>query len=115
MLFRSDSNKIIKATVIRVSPGFDPQTRKINVDLEIADGDIEFRGGVRTELTIELPDPGGAVIVPKSALVKAYEEYFIMTPEGKRVRIVLLGSADDNMRRVTSPDVHPGESYLLNP
>lgn len=111
----TDSNKIIKAVVLRVSPGFDSQTRKINVDLEIAEGDIEFRGGIRTELTIDLPDPGGAVIVPKSALVKAYEEYFLMTPGGERVRVVLLGSADDNMRRVTSPDVHPGDSYLLNP
>jgi len=111
----TDLNKIIKAKVVRVSPGFDPQTRKINVDLEIAEGDFEFRGGIRTELIIGLPDPGGAVIVPKSALVKAYEEYFLMSKDGKRVRVVLLGSADDGMRRVTSPDVRPGDSFLLNP
>lgn len=111
----TDLNKKIQATVARVSPGFDPQTRKINVDLEITKGDFEFRGGLRTELDIDLPDPGGAVIVPKSALIKAYEEYFLMTPDNERVRVVLLGSADDGMRRVTSPDVRPGDRFLLNP
>lgn len=111
----TDLNQTISATVARVSPGFDPQTRKINVDLEIDKGDFEFRGGLRAELVIDLPDPGGAVIVPKSALIKAYEEYFLMTPDGERVRVVLLGSADNNMRRVTSPDVRPGASYLLKP
>jgi len=111
----TDLDKSIQAKVARVSPGFDPQTRKINVDLEIDKGDFEFRGGIRTELVIDLPDPGGAVIVPKSALVKAYEEYFLMTPDNKRVRVVLLGSAEDNMRRVTSPDIRPGDSFLVNP
>ncbi len=111
----TDLNKTIKATVARVSPGFDPQTRKINVDLEIDKGDIEFRGGLRTELVIDLPDPGGAVIVPPSALIKAYEEYFLMTPDRKRVRVVLLGGAEDGMRRISSPDVKPGDIFLLHP
>jgi len=111
----TDMNTAISARVLRVSPGFDPQTRKINVDLEISKGDFEFRGGIRTELVIDLPDPGGAVVVPKSALVKAYEEYFLMTPEGSRVRVVLLGSAEGDLRRVSSPDVRPGDSFLLHP
>jgi len=111
----TDLNKTIKARIIHVSPGFDPQTRKINVDLEIVEGDFEFRGGIRTELTLGLPDPGGAVIVPRSALVKAYEEYFLMTRDGNRVRVVLMGGADGDMRRVSSPDVRPGDSFLLHP
>lgn len=110
-----DLGQTIRATVARVSPGFDSQTRKINVDLEITEGDFEFRGGLRTELGINLPDPGGAVMVPKSALIKAYEEYFLMTPDQKRVRVVLLGSADNGMRRVTSPDVRAGDRFLLKP
>ncbi|MBI9078837.1 MAG: efflux RND transporter periplasmic adaptor subunit [Pseudodesulfovibrio sp.] len=111
----TDLNRIIKARVIHVSPGFDPQTRKINVDLEIAEGDFEFRGGIRTELKLGLPDPGGAVIVPESALVKAYEEYFLMTPDDNRVRVVLMGGADGNMRRVSSSNVRPGDRFLLYP
>jgi RND family efflux transporter MFP subunit len=110
----TDLGGTVRAKVARVSPGFDAQTRKINVDLEIAEGDFEFRGGIRTELDIGLPDPGGAVLVPQSALVKAYEEYFLMTPDNQRVRVVLLG-ADDDLRRVTGPDVRPGDVFLLNP
>jgi RND family efflux transporter MFP subunit len=111
----TDLGGTVKARVARVSPGFDPVTRKINVDLEITKGDFEFRGGIRTELDVALPDPGGAVVVPASALVKAYEEYFLMTPGGKRVRVVLLGSAGDGLRRVSGPDVRPGDVFLLNP
>ena len=111
----TDMDKTVTAKVARVSPGFDEETRKINVDLEITQGDFEFRGGLRTELVIDLPDPGGAVVVPKSALVKAYEEYFLLTPDGERVRVVLLGSADKGMRRVTGEDVRPGDSFLLKP
>ena len=111
----TDLGVTIPAKVARVSPGFDAQSRKINVDLEITKGDFEFRGGIRTELTIDLPDPGGAVIVPKSALVKAYEEYFLMTPSGERVRVVLLGSGDDDTRRVSGSDIRPGDVFLLKP
>ncbi|WP_250645555.1 hypothetical protein [Salidesulfovibrio onnuriiensis] len=105
----------VHAHVERVSPGFDPETRKINVDLQIDKGDFEFRGGVRTELTLDLPDPGGSVLVPASALVKAYEEHFLVLPDKERVRVVLLGSGPDNTRRVTSPDVRPGDEFLKYP
>lgn len=111
----TDLGKTVEAKVALVSPGFDPKTRKINVDLEITKGDFEFRGGLRTKLVLNMPDPGGAVLVPKSALVKAYEEYFLMTPDNKRVRVMLLGSAKDNMRRVSSPDVKPGMKFLIKP
>ena len=111
----TDLGGTVQARVARVSPGFDPVTRKINVDLEISKGDFEFRGGIRTELDIALPDPGGAVVVPESALVKAYEEYFLMTPDGERVRVVLLGADGEGLRRVTGPDVRPGDRFLLNP
>ena len=110
-----DLNRTIDAKVARVSPGFDAQTRKINVDLEIVEGDFEFRGGLRTELIIDLPDPGGAVVVPRSALVKAYEEYFLMTPDNKRLRVVLLGSGEGGTRRVSSPDVRAGDTFLVKP
>lgn len=111
----TDLGKTIRASVARVSPGFDAQTRKINVDLEIAEGDFEFRGGLRTELVLDLPDPGGAVIVPRSALIKAYEEYFLMTPDRERVRVVLLGSGPGGTRRVSGSEVRAGDTFLLEP
>ncbi|WP_285907520.1 efflux RND transporter periplasmic adaptor subunit [Pseudodesulfovibrio pelocollis] len=111
----TDLGQDVAATVARVSPGFDAQSRKINVDLEIASGDFEFRGGLRVELSLDLLDPGGAVLVPASALIKAYEEHFLMTPDGERVHVVLLGSAEGGMRRVSGQDVRPGDTFLLYP
>lgn len=110
-----DHGGTVKAAIERVAPGFDPETRKINVDLEIAEGAVEMRGGVRAQLVLPLPDPGGSVLVPRTALLKAYEEYFLVTPEGQRVRVMLLGTQADENYRVSSPDVLPGDRFLLNP
>ncbi|MUM77633.1 HlyD family efflux transporter periplasmic adaptor subunit [Pseudodesulfovibrio sp. F-1] len=111
----TDLGQDVAAAVARVSPGFDAQSRKINVDLEIAQGDFEFRGGLRVELLLDLKDPGGAVLVPASALIKAYEEHFLMTPDGERVHVVLLGAAGGGMRRVSGQDVRAGDTFLLHP
>jgi RND family efflux transporter MFP subunit len=110
-----DEGGAVTARVERVAPGYDPETRKINVDLEIASGDIVMRGGIRTELVLPLPDPGGAVLVPRSALLKAYEEFFLVRPEGGRVRVMLLGGGPEGTVRVSSPDVRPGDRFLTEP
>ncbi|MBU1612522.1 MAG: HlyD family efflux transporter periplasmic adaptor subunit [Proteobacteria bacterium] len=105
----------VPARLLREAPGFDPESRKINVDLVILEGDFPFRGGIRTELTIDLPDPGGAVTVPASALVRAYEDYFLVKPDGIRVKVLLLGSGSDGSRRVSAEEVSPGDVFLLLP
>ncbi|GAB7021648.1 efflux RND transporter periplasmic adaptor subunit [Salidesulfovibrio brasiliensis] len=110
-----DHGGTVEASIERVAPGFDPETRKINVDLEIAGGELEMRGGVRAQLVLPLPDPGGSVLVPRSALVKAYEEHFLVNPDGERVRVMLLGTRGDDLYRVSSPDVRPGDRFILNP
>lgn len=110
-----DEGGAVTARVERVAPGYDPETRKINVDLEITSGDISMRGGIRTELVLPLPDPGGAVLVPRTALLKAYEEFFLVRPEGGRVRVVLLGGGPGGTVRVSSPDVRPGDRFVVAP
>lgn len=111
----TDLDTTVQASVAKVSPGFDQQTRKIPVDLEITEGSFQFRGGLRTELELELPDPNGAVLVPASALVKAYEEYFLIKPDGERVNVVYLGGTKDNMRRVRGENVEAGDRFRLHP
>ncbi|MBT8406925.1 MAG: HlyD family efflux transporter periplasmic adaptor subunit, partial [Deltaproteobacteria bacterium] len=46
----------LKASVARISPAFDAETRKIKVELAVASGVSEKRGGLRTELTLSIPD-----------------------------------------------------------
>ncbi|WP_319777628.1 efflux RND transporter periplasmic adaptor subunit [Maridesulfovibrio sp.] len=105
----------VPAKLERISPDFDPETRKVEVDFEISKGKFEFRGGLRTELNIQMPDPGGAVVVPKSALLKAYDDTFLVRPDGVRVKVLVLGETEDGKARVSSRAVKAGEEFLLKP
>ncbi len=105
----------VPANLERISPDFDPETRKVEVDFEISTGDFEFRGGLRTELNIKMPDPGGAVVVPKSALLKAYDDTFIVRPDGVRVKVLVLGDTEDGKARVSSRAIKAGEEFLTKP
>lgn len=114
-LFLPDEGKNgieVGASVERVSPDFDPQTRKTNVDLVIREGVPEKRGGLRTELVMQLPDPSGAVLVPLSALEKRYEEFWLTRPDGERVNVVFLGNGASDTCRVRSPEVKPGDRFV---
>ncbi len=110
-----DLNMEVAAELERISPDFDPETRKVEVDFEIRKGDFDFRGGLRTELDLEMDDPGGSVLVPQSAVVKAYDDNFIVRPDGVRVKVLVLGNSKSGKIRVSSRAVLPGQEFLLNP
>ncbi|SMF24776.1 efflux RND transporter periplasmic adaptor subunit [Desulfovibrio gilichinskyi] len=110
-----DIDKSVIANLERISPDFDPESRKIDVDFKIATGDFNFRGGLRTELKIEMVDPGGAVIVPASAVVKTYDDYFLVRPDGVRVKVLILGKMEDGKLRASSRAVKAGQKFLLKP
>ena len=103
----------LKAPVERISPAFDPQTRKISVDLSIRKGLSNMRGGLRAELTLELPDRYGAVLVPTSALSERYEEFWLTRANGEQVHVVLLGHGPQNTSRVRSSEVKAGDMFKL--
>ncbi|WP_319763303.1 efflux RND transporter periplasmic adaptor subunit [Maridesulfovibrio sp.] len=105
----------VPAELERISPDFDPDTRKVEVDLEIRKGKFGFRGGLRAELEIKMPDPGGAIVIPKSALLKAYDDTFLVRPDGVRVKVLVLGDTADGKVRVSSRAVKAGEEFLTKP
>jgi RND family efflux transporter MFP subunit len=102
---------VIEGKVERVSPAFDPQTRKMSVDLAVSEGVSEMRGGLRVELDIEIPDPSGTVLVPGSALAERYEEFWLTRENGDQVRVVFLGNGSQGAARVRSPEVKPGQLF----
>ncbi len=106
----------IAASLYKVSPSFDPETRKINVELAVNPGEVENRGGLRVELSITEPDQTGAVLTPRAALQERYDEYWLTRENGEEIRVVLLGSAPDQngqeMVRITSPVVKPGDRFV---
>ena len=106
----------IKARIFRVSPAFDPVTRKINVELAVSEGMPVMRGGFRCRLTISLPDRSGAVLAPKTALEQRYEDFWLVRKSGRKVRVLILGDGPDQETvRITSPDIRPGEKFYLHP
>ncbi len=108
------ASREVTAKIYRVSPAFDPATRKINLDLAIQDGLTKKRGGLRAELTLHLPDPSGAVWLPTFAVSQRYQEFWLQRPDGSKVRVMVLGPGPEpNTLRLTSPEVSPGQRFRL--
>jgi len=105
----------LEAEVERISPAFDPQTRKMGVDLSVRKGLSQMRGGLRAVLTLEVPDGSGAVLVPTSALSERYEEFWLTRENGEQVRVVLLDHGSDSTSRVRSAEVRPGDRFKVQP
>lgn len=105
----------LEASVERISPAFDPETRKINVELSVSSTLPENRGGLRTELTLEISDPSGSVLVPATAVVERYEEFWLTRVNGERIRVLFLGNGPDNTYRVRSPELKPGDKFKAKP
>ena len=111
----ADGGVTLRASVERISPAFDPETRKISVDLAVLKGLSLMRGGLRAELVLEILDSSGAVVVPTSALSERYEEFWLTRAEGDQVRVVLLGHSPQNTSRVRSPKVKAGDTFKVKP
>ncbi|MFW5836680.1 MAG: HlyD family efflux transporter periplasmic adaptor subunit [Desulfovibrionaceae bacterium] len=109
------SGRAVPASIERVSPDYDPQTRKIRVELEVAEGLDEMRGGIRMELDFRSEDPVGAMLLPHNALMERYEEFFVVTPEGERVKVVYAGTEPGGLVRVMAEELQPGDKVRLHP
>jgi membrane fusion protein (multidrug efflux system) len=108
------TNREIPARIYRVSPAFDPATRKINLDLAIEDNLTNKRGGLRAELVLKMPDPSGAVWLPTFAVSQRYQEFWLKRADGSKVRVMVLGPGPEpDTLRVTSPEVKAGQRFLL--
>lgn len=106
----------VSATLLRTSPAFDEASRKVHLDLEIAEGVVDPRGGLRADLSLDVPLRTGAVLVPSAALTQRYEQYWLTREGGEEVRVVYLGRSDgeeSDWVRVVSPEVHAGDRFLL--
>jgi len=115
-LYLPDLKRDVAAAVYRANPGFDPVTRKIAVDLVIRNPVEPRRGGLRAQLGLRLPERSGAVRLPAGAVDRSYEEFWVTREDGKRFRVMRLGSdqgPDGEYLRVASPDIAPGQHFRL--
>ena len=112
-----DLEREVAATIYRTNPRFDPDTRKIAVDLQIQDEIEPRRGGLRTQLSLQLPERTGAVMLPPQAVERSYDELWVTREDGERLRVMLLGNGEGpggDRLRVSSPAIEPGQRFRLN-
>jgi multidrug efflux pump subunit AcrA (membrane-fusion protein) len=112
-------------TLYRVSPAFDPVSRKVKAEILIQPETWARlplkQGGLQAEIPLSIADPMQAFVVPAQAVSERYEEHWLTRPDGSGVRVIVLGPArDDNktgkdLLRVTSPRIQPGDRFLLAP
>lgn len=107
-----DRGRAARAAVYRVEPGFDPETRKIKVELALPGGG-DLRGGLRVRLELPMPAQPGTVLLPAGAVVERYEENWVTREGGERVRVVVLGE-DGGLLRVSGQGLRPGDAFLVD-
>ncbi len=113
-----------RASLYQVSPGFDPVSRKIRVNILLDQPTYDNlslkQGGVRVEVPLLLPDAMHGFLIPARAVVQRYEEHWLTRTDGRQVRVIVLGTApgpdtDIEWLRITSPEIRAGEAFTLPP
>ncbi|MET0027458.1 MAG: efflux RND transporter periplasmic adaptor subunit [Candidatus Thiodiazotropha sp.] len=111
----TETGQELPARLIRVSPAFDPASRKIALQLLLDEGLSEHRGGQRVALTLDVPARDGAVMVPQQALRQRYEQYWLKREDGSEIPVVYRGREsrpDGEWVRVAAPGIAPGDRFI---
>jgi RND family efflux transporter MFP subunit len=110
------ADRSVAARIHRVNPGFDPETRKIAVELALTEAVEPARGGLRVRMRVRMPEATGAVSLPSTAVGSSYEESWVIRDDGERVSALPLGpdARDPSLVRVTAPGLKPGDRVRVN-
>ena len=112
------------AVLYRISPGFDPVSRKIRIELLLDPATCDSlslrQGGVQVEVGVQVSDPMRSLLIPASAVMERYEENRLIRASGQEVRVIVLGKAvgPDNSGdwlRITAPEIKAGDTFFLSP
>ena len=101
----------ISVSIEHISPEFDQQSHKILVDLLIKDTSKYQRGGIRTELSLNVSDKLNNFLIPKDALDARFEEVWLTRKNGERIRVMLQGYADKNTAKISSAEIKTGDQF----
>ena len=103
----------VPATIERISPAFEEKSRKVQVDLLLEKNLPVYRGGLRVEVKLNLPDPSSTFLIAAKAMDKRFDEVWLERKNGQPLRIELLGYADNGQVRITSPEIHIGDQFKI--
>ncbi|MDJ0623384.1 MAG: efflux RND transporter periplasmic adaptor subunit [Desulfocapsaceae bacterium] len=119
-LFFPDVQRSLNAEIFRVSPYFDSQKKKIRVELKtletLIDQNSLNRAGLRAQLRIRGKIENTAFQIPFSALINRYEARWVVTEDGTRHKVILLGKSESGDQAIISGStLRPGKRVLILP
>lgn len=106
-------NQAVPAVIERISPAFDERSRKIQVDLLIREQLPTYRGGMRVELKLKIPDRGPVFLVAEQTLDKRFEEIWLHRQDGKSLSVKLLSHEKNGKARVLSEQIKAGDRFKI--
>ncbi|MFW5735371.1 MAG: efflux transporter periplasmic adaptor subunit, partial [Oceanidesulfovibrio sp.] len=53
------------------------------------------------------------VLLPRQAVVYRYEEHWVTREDSSELKVVLLGEGPGGTLRVSSPEIRPGDTFLM--
>ncbi len=113
-VFFTDYKVKVPAVIHHISPAFDEKSRKILVELMINNNQtVRLQGGVRGELTIDIPYADNTFEIAKSALDERFGEYWLTKADNKRLRVKLISFLNDSTAVIESPDIKLGDHFKL--
>ena len=102
-----------RARINWVNPQFDERTRKLAVELALVEYSGDARGGLLTELTLEVGSQG--LMLPKKAVVNRYDNPYVLLKGGRTIPVVILGESGDDLLIAGQEALAPGTELEAAP
>lgn len=103
-VFLPDLDHNARASIFRTSPAYDPQTKKITVDLILdqEEPSMVHRGGILAQIQLSIDSAADEYLLPISAIVNRYDAHWIVRANGQRERVLFLGTTEDGRQAIIS-------------
>ncbi len=102
-----------RARINWVNPQFDERTRKLAVELVLVEHTGDVRGGLLTELVLDVGAQG--LMLPKKAVVDRYDNPYVVVKGGRTVPIVILGESGEDLMIAAQETLAPGTELEVAP
>ncbi len=87
--------RVFHGSVVRLAPFFDPTTRTLDAEVQLANTDGTLRPGMYGRGSITLERHPGATVLPAAAMQMSDQQRYVFVLEGNRVRRKLVETGYD--------------------
>jgi multidrug efflux pump subunit AcrA (membrane-fusion protein) len=109
----TDLDTTVPARLVKVSPGFDPQTRKIQAELEIVTLLNEMRGGLRAEINIPTEQEPNTYLINSAAISERYNTFWLKRQNGEEIEVAVLERSNGKPARIRSQEIRFGDVFVI--